>query len=251
MKIRRLKISNMKYALVTGGTKGIGKAICQALLEKEYFVLINYANDDETANLIFQELDQQYNDRIKLIKADLSQQKNVVSFCNRVKEITQHLEILVLNVGKTDRTPFGKIDYQSFLNVFETNLFVPFFIIQELYSIMPEESSVVMTGSAMGIHPHSVSLAYGVSKSAVHSLVKNLVKYLMPHKLRINAIAPGFVETEWQKEKPEWIKESIKSKIALKRFCTTDEVAQLAMSIIENQYLNGEIIQLDGGYDFE
>ena len=116
---------------------------------------------------------------------------------------------------------------------------------------MPKGSSVLITGSAMGIHPHSISVSYGVSKAAVHSLVKNLVKCLASTELRINAIAPGFVETEWQKEKPEWIKEKIKSKIALKRFCTTEEVGRLAMNIIENEYLNGEIIQFDGGYNFE
>ena len=241
----------MKYAVVTGGTKGIGNAIGKALLEKDYFVILNYANDDNTANNAFKELNSLFPDRLKLIKEDLSKQDNILIFCNKVKEITSQLDVLILNAGKTDRTPFGEIDYQSFLNVFDTNLFVPFFLTQEIYTIMPKGSSIIITGSSMGIHPHSMSLAYGVSKSAVHSLVKNLVKYLMPYKLRVNAIAPGFVETEWQKEKPEWIKESIKSKIALNRFCTTDEVAQLAMSIIENQYLNGEIIQLDGGYNFE
>jgi len=241
----------MKYALVTGGTKGIGKAISLSLLAKGYFVFVNYANDENTANTLSEELKLKYLDHFEIIKLDLSKYENVSLLCNKIKNITDHLNVAILNAGKTDRSPFGEVQYQSWLDVFETNLFVPFFIIQELRSIMPVGSSILLTGSSMGIYPHSVSIAYGVSKSAVHALVKNLVKSLIPYKIRINAIAPGFVETEWQKEKPQWLKEKINKKIALDRFCTTEEVGQLAMCAIENQYLNGEIIQLDGGYNFE
>jgi len=241
----------MKYALVTGGSKGIGKAISLILLKKGYFVILNYANDDEIANATFLELNKDYTHRVKLIKEDLSQHGNIENFCKKIKEITQHLEVLVLNVGKTDRTSFGKIDYHSFLNVFETNLFVPFFLIQEIYTIMPKGSSIVMTGSSMGNYPHSTSVAYGVSKAAVHALTVNMVKFLASNEIRINAIAPGFIDTEWQKIKSDEIRQNIEKKIALKRFGTSAEVAQATMLLIDNKYINGEILKIDGGYSID
>jgi 3-oxoacyl-[acyl-carrier protein] reductase len=108
--------------------------------------------------------------------------------------------------------------------------------------------SVTFTGSLMGIEPHSVSLAYGVSKSAVHALVKNLVKFLLPYDIRVNAVAPGFVDTDWQKTKPVEIRKSIESKIAVGRFCAPEEIAEVFLMLIENHYFNGEIVVVDGGY---
>lgn len=241
----------MKYALVTGGTKGIGKAISKSLLEKDYFVILNHATDDESANETVIELNNQYPNKLKLIKEDLSKQENIAIFCKKVKELATNIEVLVLNAGKTDRSPFGETDYHTWLNVFETNLFAPYFIIQELNSIMPQGSSIIITGSAMGIYPHSLSVAYGVSKSAVHALVKNLVKFLAPLKIRINAIAPGFIETDWQKKKPDEIKKNIEKKISLNRFGTPEEIANTAMFIISNKYINGEILKIDGAYSYE
>ena len=241
----------MKRALVTGGTKGIGKAIVQDLLGKGYTVIINYANDDVTANLTYHELIERHPGHISMQKEYLGGHENTLAFCEKIKKITPQLDVLVLNAGQTDRDSFGQTVYQNWLSVFETNLFAPYFIIQELHPIMPQGSAIIFTGSSMGLYPHSLSVSYGVSKAGVHALVKNLVKFLAPFKIRINAIAPGFVDTDWQTQKPEWLKEKIKNKIALHRFCTPQEVSAMAMQIIENDYLNGEIIHLDGGYDFE
>jgi 3-oxoacyl-[acyl-carrier protein] reductase len=103
----------------------------------------------------------------------------------------------------------------------------------------------------MAVYPHSVSLAYGISKSAVHALVKNLVKFLTPYEIRVNGVAPGFVDTDWHKDKPAHIKSNIMNKISLKRFAKPEEIASAFLFIIQNQYLNGEIIAIDGGYSYE
>jgi 3-oxoacyl-[acyl-carrier protein] reductase len=103
----------------------------------------------------------------------------------------------------------------------------------------------------MGIYPHSVSLAYGVTKSAVHALVKNLVKFLAPYGIRVNGVAPGFVDTEWQKEKPLEIRRSIEGKVSLGRFCEPEEIAEVYKMVIGNSYLTGEIIVVDGGYSYK
>jgi len=85
----------------------------------------------------------------------------------------------------------------------------------------------------------------------MHALVQNLVKFMAPYKIRVNAIAPGFVDTDWQKTKPAEIRRNIENKIALERFCDPDELAEIYKLIVENNYLNGEIITVSGGYSYK
>jgi 3-oxoacyl-[acyl-carrier protein] reductase len=240
----------MKYALVTGGTKGIGKAISKSLLERDYFVILNYYNDEKSAQRTFEEFNIKFPERVRLIKEDLSKIERIGDFCRNLSIITPNLDVLILNAGMTDRTQFPDISYESMLSVFNTNLFVPFFLIQGLVKSMNKNSSIINIGSIMGIYPHSLSLPYGVSKASIHALTKNLVKFLRPFSIRINTVAPGFVNTDWHILKSDTLIKGIKDKIALERFCEPEEVAHLVLSIIDNQYLNGEIINLDAGYNF-
>lgn len=241
----------MKYALVTGGTKGIGKAISHALLSSGYKVIINYSSDDLVAQSVYDDFDASFPGQLQIIKADLSKIDSVRSFCDQVITLTKKLDLLILNAGKTDRTSFPNLEYETMISVFNANVFVPFFLIQNLIEIMPKGASIISIGSDMGAYPHSVSISYGVSKSSLHALTKNLVKFLRPFGVRINTIAPGFVNTDWHRSKSDELKEKIKNKIALNRFCEPHEVADMVKSLIDNQYLNGQIIKLDGGYNFE
>ncbi|MDR1937015.1 MAG: SDR family oxidoreductase, partial [Tannerellaceae bacterium] len=135
--------------------------------------------------------------------------------------------------------------------VFFGNVHFPVFLLQRIVGLINRGGSVVFTGSLMGIQPHSVSLAYGVTKSAVHAIVKNMVKFLSPYGIRVNGVAPGFVDTEWQKNKPAEIRRNIEDKIALKRFCDPAELAEVYRMLIENSYFNGEVIVADGGYSYK
>lgn len=103
----------------------------------------------------------------------------------------------------------------------------------------------------MGINPHATVLAYGVTKSAIHGLVKNLVKEFEGTDTTINAIVPGFVETPWQKEKPEEIKQNIYRKTAIHRFATIDEIVDGYRFCIDNPFVNGSLIEINGGYSFK
>lgn len=103
----------------------------------------------------------------------------------------------------------------------------------------------------MGVLPHGTSLPYGVSKAAVHALAKNLVKEFEGTGTTVNAIAPGFVETEWQKNKPQNIRENIYGKTAIKRFAAVDEIANAVAFCLDNQFVNGSVIEVSGGYCFK
>ena len=146
---------------------------------------------------------------------------------------------------------FEELSFEDWERVFFANIHFPVFLLQKIVGRINKGGSIVFTGSLMGIQPHSVSLAYGVTKSAVHALVKNMVKFLVPYELRVNAVAPGFVDTEWQKTKPAEIRRNIENKVSLGRFCDPDELAEVYKMLIENSYFNGEVVVVDGGYSYK
>jgi len=241
----------MKYSIVTGGTKGIGKEICRKLLIKGFSVIAVDNNEDVSALITKQEFATEFPDLFHIIKCDLSDTKNISTLLPEVSLITQSIDVLILNAGITVRKGVEDITLEEWESVMAVNVTTPLFLIQRFLPLLSKGSNIIFTGSSMAVFPHSLSLAYGVTKSAVHALVKNLVKFLAPLGIRVNCVSPGFVDTEWQKEKPEQIRKSIIDKIALKRFAEPDEIASIFMFIIDNQYLNGEIISIDGGYSYQ
>jgi 3-oxoacyl-[acyl-carrier protein] reductase len=145
----------------------------------------------------------------------------------------------------------AEIDDEGWERVMMMNVNHNVYLIRDLYDMFPFGSRIVFIASMLGIFPHSMSLAYGVTKSAVIALAKNLVKYFEGTNTTVNAIAPGFVETEWQKNKPKEIRENIIRNTAVKRFASPEEVADAVSFCIENGFVNGSVIEVSGGYSFK
>lgn len=221
----------MKTALVTGSTRGIGAAVVDELIQNDYRVFSNGRTNGD-------------------IPADLSTEKGIQTLADTVISCCEKLDCLVLNAGTTSRTPFENMCIDEWKNVMDVNVNMPAFLVQRLFHHIADGGAVVFIASDMAIYPHAMSLAYGVSKAAVVALARNLVKEFAPRHIRVNAICPGFVDTGWQKEKPEWLRSKIERKIALGRFCEADEVARMVVSVITNHYMNGSVISIDGGYNY-
>ncbi len=166
----------MKTALITGSTKGIGREIGLDLLNRDYHVTFNYAHDTKGAELLRKQLDDPRLPRIKgdyqIIRADLSYIEELEKI---TKDITK-LDVLILNTGITDRTPFGEIKESEWNKVFNTNLTVPFFLIQTLKDKINPNGKIIFVSSISGIIPDSISISYGVSKAAINMLVPYLAK---------------------------------------------------------------------------
>ncbi|MDH6358035.1 SDR family oxidoreductase [Parabacteroides sp. PF5-9] len=237
-----------KYALITGGTKGIGKAVALCLGKAGYNLLLTYATDSVLAEETQKELSGLCGVKVSVVQADITQRVAIGVIADYLTTHDLLLDAVVMNAGLTCRDPFEQMTMESWEKVFFGNVHFPVFLLQRIIQQIKKEGSVVFTGSLMGIQPHSVSLAYGVTKGAVHSLVKNLVKFLEPYDVRVNGVAPGFVDTEWQKTKPAEIRRNIENKTSLGRFCEPEELAEVYKMLIENKYFNGEIVVVDGGY---
>lgn len=239
----------MKYAVITGGSKGIGKQISIDLLRIGYYVITNYSNDEIAARnteMIFSEISKNY----KLIKSDQSKIEDVNSFIKQIKDITTELHCIVCNTGITIRKDANNFTNDEWEKAFQVNVHSHYYIIRDLENLLQTNSRIIFIGSLLGEIPHATSLVYGVTKAAIHSMSKNLVKFFAAKHVTVNVIAPGFVETDWQKDKPIEIRNNIYEKSAINRFATVNEISQVCMLIIENQFINGEVIRVDGGYNY-
>lgn len=241
----------MNIVLVTGGTKGIGKAIVLKYLHQGCYAIITYSSDDETAELFQRELDVNYKDKYEIIKADLSKIEEVKIMCNIIRCKYRKIDYLILNAGATNRNSFSDMTIDEWNYVINVNLTMPFFIVQSLVDCIIKGGSILFIGAVMGIYPYAISIPYAVSKAGVHMLSRQLVKHLAPYKITVNTIAPGFVDTPWQKSKPLEQRIRIENKIALKRFALPEEIAQLCWDISQNAYINGSLLEIDGGYCYE
>ncbi len=231
----------MKNAIVTGGTSGIGLGVAKMLLSKGYRVFATYIGPEFTEKI----------DNFHPILVDQTSRNEVYDFIRNVKNQCETIDCIVCNAGMTIRKSFTETTDSDWDKMMEVAVNSHYIIIRECYPLIPAGSRIIFTGSQMGLHPHATVLSYGVTKAAVHALVKNLVKEFEGTGTTVNAIVPGFVETPWQKEKPEQIKQNIYKKTAIHRFASVDEIVDAFRFCVDNPFVNGSLIEVNGGYCYK
>lgn len=240
----------MKNAIVTGGTKGIGRGVTEMLLNKGYKVIATYAHDKDSA-IAFEREMKQYNYDLQVTQVDQSVRAQTYTFIESIKRNFPHIDCIVCNAGITIRKTFQDSEDHDWDAMMEVAVNSHYILIRELYSFIPHGSRIIFTGSEMALYPHGTVLAYGVTKGAVHALALNLVKEFAGTDTTVNVIAPGFVDTEWQKKKPQEIRNNICNKTAIHRFAKVSEIAKAYEFIIDNPFVNGTILNVDGGYCYK
>lgn len=231
----------MKYAIVTGGTSGIGLGVAKMLISKGYYVFVTYVGPKFTDKI----------ENFEAVRVDQTIRGELYQFINYVKQYTDKIDCIVCNAGMTIRKSFIETTDTDWDMMMEVAVNSHYILIRELYHHIPNGSRILFTGSQMGLMPHAMVLSYGVTKAAVHALAKNLVKEFEGTGTTVNAIVPGFVETPWQREKPEQIKQNIYNKTAIHRFATVDEVVDAYRFCIDNSFVNGSLIEVNGGYSYK
>lgn len=250
---RGMEIFMSNVYVVTGGTSGIGAAIVKKILSSaktEDKIIVNYGHNDERANAFLASLDSGDQEKVVLLKADLSDYDSMQKFADTIVEKYKKIDYLVCNTGIGTYMKFSEYTFDVWSHVMDTNISIPVFMIKKFMDVFSKDASVLLVGSYAGKRPYSSSVVYSVSKAALVFLAEVLVKELEPLGARINAIAPGFIETDWQKDRTDESRNRVNKKIALHRFGLPEEVADMAYAVMTNQYMNGSVIDIHGGYDY-
>lgn len=231
--------------LVTGSSKGIGKETILKYAKEGYDVVINYNSSLEDA-LKVEEQAKKYNVNTLVVKCDISNEEEVKVMTDEIKNKFCKVDILVNNAGIAIDTTFEDKTVDNFRRILDVNLIGTFLVSKYISKIM-DEGVIINISSTNGIDTtYPESLDYDASKAGVISLTHNLATEFAP-KIRVNAICPGWVNTEMNKELDDEFINKETSKIKLGRFADPKEIADAIFKISTCTYINDSIIRVDGG----
>lgn len=231
--------------LVTGSSKGIGRETIIKYAKEGYDVVINYNNSKEEALLLEEEI-KKYKVKSLCIKADISNEEEVINMINTIKEEFNALDVLINNAGISIDTTFEDKTVDNFRRILDVNL-IGTFLVSKYASKIMNKGVIINVSSTNGIDTvYPESLDYDASKAGVISLTHNLAKQFAPN-IRVNAICPGWVKTEMNKELDNEFIDNELSKIKLNRFAEPSEIADAIYNISICTYINDSIIRVDGG----
>lgn len=225
--------------VITGITGCLGEEIAYMLLKNNYNVIGTYCNNQKKANELSKKLN------IEIYELDLNNENSINEFIKKIKKI----DILINNAAYYNDCPLNEKTAKEFLKILNINLVGPFILSKEIGKLMLEnkKGKIINIASTNGIdtyYPESID--YDASKAGLINLTKNLASYFAPY-ITVNAVAPGWIETkETLNMNEEFIKEE-KEKILLQRFAQPEEIAELVLFLCQNNYINSEIIRIDGG----
>lgn len=242
--------SNGKTALVTGGSRGIGRAAAIALAEAGAQVLVHYGTSADEARSVV-ELIRAKGGRAEAVGADLATADGPAWLARRVRDIVgDRLDILVANAGISRAKTIEETSIEDFDLLFAVNVRAPYFLVQQLLPILSDGSSVIFT-SSLAAHAAVGNLsAYAATKGAIDTLVKHFAFILGPKGIRVNAVAPGVVETDMSSfAKTEAGKAFTLGMQALKRVAQPDDIAGAIAFLASDagRWVSGDTLRVDGG----
>jgi len=249
-------MNQRKNALVTGAASGIGRSAVIALARAGYDVGINYSSSEAAAAATASEA-ARLGANTLLLKCDVSDEAGVRAMLNEVAAKFGHLDVLVNNAGTTASwkpKDLESLSLDEWDRVFAVNVRGLFQVTRASVPLLKkgEKPCIVNTASIVGLRPGPQPLPYAASKAAVVNMTKTLAWNLGPD-IRVNAVAPGWMEGDWMKRMLKDKYDDLMGKRAkatpLRRVVTADDVAETMMSLIEgNRFVTGEIVVIDGGF---
>ena len=237
-----------KTAVVTGGARGIGRAICHTLAENGADVAFLYAGNDAAAKETEESLSA-LGVKAKAYKCDVSDFEAVAAVFKDILEAFSTVDILVNNAGITKDKLMLSMKPEEFGTVIDTNLTGAYNTIKQVYQVMMRKKSgkIINVSSVSGLMGNAGQTNYSSSKAGLIGLTKSVAKELASRGICCNAVAPGFVDTDMTAAFKD--NKALCSAIPMKRFAAPEEIAQLVLFLASDNsnYITGEVIRIDGG----
>ena len=237
-----------KVVVVTGGSRGIGAQIVKTLANENYKVILNYNNSKEQAEKIQQELLEQGNE-IEIIKADVSKREETEKLIQFAINKFNKIDVLINNAGISQEGLFTDVTEEEWQKIINTNLNSVFYCNQQAlkYMIPEQQGCIINISSIWGETGASCEVAYSTTKAAINGMTKALAKEVGPSNIRVNAIAPGIIDTDMNRNLTNEELEPIKEQIPLNKIGKALDIAKCVKWLIEDEYTTGQIISINGG----
>lgn len=231
-----------KIAIVTGGAKGIGKAIVQALSKNGYIVILDYRHTVPKK--------EDFNENVDFFQADVSVNNNCLKVVDHAMGKYGHIDLLVNNAGVDEIKPFTDYTDDEFDYIVKNNLYSVFFMSRAVARPMINQKSgnIINISSIWGLTGASCEVPYSMTKAAIDGLTKSLAKELGPSNIRVNSIAPGIIDTDMNQKLSKDDLAKIQDEIPLEKIGSPKDVANLVLAIDKNRYITGQVIQINGGW---
>ena len=239
-----------KIAVVTGASRGIGRAIAKQLALKGAFVIVNYNGSKQAADETVNEITQAGGKAVG-VQCNVADAAECEAFINNIISEYGRIDILVNNAGITRDNLLMKMTEEEFDAVIDTNLKGAFNCIKHVSRQMLKQKSgrIINISSVSGVMGNAGQANYCASKAGVIGLTKSVAREIGSRGITVNAIAPGFIDTEMTAVLPDDVKKAMGEQIPLKRFGTTEDVAQAAVFLASDRaaYITGQVLCVDGG----
>lgn len=241
-----------KVALITGGSRGIGEAISKKFASAGYNIIINFKQSIEKAQKLKTQLEKDFNIEVMLSQANLSKEKDIINMINECMKKFGKIDVLVNNAGIVIDKEFEDRTVEDWKNTLDVNLIAPFLLTKIVGKEMMKQKkgSIINISSTNGINTYyPSSVDYDASKSGLISLTYDSAIQYSPY-IRVNCIAPGWVNTEMNKELEEDFIKSETEKILVKRFGEPEEIANVVVFLASDEasFINSAVIKVDGGW---
>lgn len=249
MEEKREKSIVNKVVVVTGGSRGIGAQIVKTLANENYKVVLNYNNSKEQAEKIQQELLEQGKE-IEIIKADVSKREETEKLIQFAINKFNKIDVLINNAGISQEGLFTDVTEEEWKKIINTNLNSVFYCNQQAlkYMIPEQQGCIINISSIWGETGASCEVAYSTTKAAINGMTKALAKEVGPSNIRVNAIAPGIIDTDMNRNLTNEELEQIKEQIPLNKIGKALDIAKCVKWLIEDEYTTGQIISINGGW---
>ena len=240
----------MAVALITGAAKGIGKQIALTLAKNGYDIAINYRTENEELENLKKQIEEN-NVKCLLVKGDVSNYEDCESFVKETVDNLGSIDVLVNNAGITKDMLIMRMKKEDFEQVIDINLVGTFNVTKNVvpYMMKARSGNIVNISSVVGISGNAGQTNYSASKAGIIGFTKSLAKEVASRNIRVNAVAPGFIETSMTDVLKDEIKEEIAKNIPLKRMGKPEDVANVVKFLVseDSSYITGQVINIDGG----
>lgn len=238
-----------KIIVVTGGSRGIGAQIVKELATYGYTVILNYNNSENSAKSVGNEL-KKLGHAVDIFKADVSVSKEADNLINYTINKYGKIDVLINNAGISQTKLFTDITDEDWYKMLDNNLSSAFYCTREASKNMihNKEGLIINISSIWGITGASMEVHYSASKAGMIGFTKALAKELGPSGIRVNAIAPGIIDTDMNKEYSNEEIENIKQEIPLEKIGKPESISKCIKWLIEDTYTTGEVISINGGW---